>query len=192
MSRIARSEHVATWQPANVSPATESPPEPGQERPPMSPTRPRSRPDGGSPGQAGVDVSVMTIRVSKDTGRSWGRRRRFLGGAGVGAGAGTWAPLVTMSWPPCRCPGCTAAARSRGATGADRAVAAITQAARAEAIRCPRCRQERRVSGSEVVQGGYRPVVVTGTCACSGEDGWSGDDCSGDGRSGGDRGEGRC
>lgn len=103
-------------------------------------------------------MGVMTIRVSRDAGRSWGRQRRFRAGT----------PLVTTTWPPCRCPGCSAAAASSAsATRAEGAVAAITQAARAEATRCPHCRQERRVFGSEVAQGSYRPVVVTGTCACS-------------------------
>ncbi|GAA2140770.1 hypothetical protein GCM10009802_51100 [Streptomyces synnematoformans] len=40
----------------------------------------------------------MTLRVSRDSGRRWGRQKRFY--------ARDCEPLDTLSWPPCRCPRC--------------------------------------------------------------------------------------
>ncbi|MFF9554719.1 hypothetical protein ACF1DY_02655 [Streptomyces albus] len=43
-------------------------------------------------------MSRMTIRVSRDSGRTWTRERTVRGKG---------RPPATMSEPPCRCPRCT-------------------------------------------------------------------------------------
>lgn len=44
---------------------------------------------------------LMTLRVSRDSGRTWGPERAVFGG-------NLPVPAVTSEWPPCRCPHCTA------------------------------------------------------------------------------------
>lgn len=45
---------------------------------------------------------VMTLRVSRDSGRSWGPR------TDVRAGKDRVAPIGSGAFPPCMCPRCTA------------------------------------------------------------------------------------
>lgn len=42
---------------------------------------------------------LMTIRVSRDSGHTWEPERAIFSADGL-------APLVTMEWPPCKCPRC--------------------------------------------------------------------------------------
>jgi len=48
-----------------------------------------------------ADRPLMTMRVSRDSGRSWEPERSVFGGDDL-------APLVTSEWPPCQCPRCAA------------------------------------------------------------------------------------
>lgn len=57
------------------------------------------------------DQPLMTIRVSRDGGRTWSATRRFLPNSPL-------PPLDSMVWPPCACARCRAEAEGRdGATG---------------------------------------------------------------------------
>lgn len=47
-----------------------------------------------------ADRPLMTIRVSRDAGRTWGSERAIFPTDDL-------APLVTTEWPPCECPRCT-------------------------------------------------------------------------------------
>ena len=49
------------------------------------------------------DQPLMTIRVSRDGGRTWSPTRRFLAGTAP-------PPLSSMAWPPCACARCRAEA----------------------------------------------------------------------------------
>ncbi|WP_424213212.1 hypothetical protein ACN20G_14640 [Streptomyces sp. BI20] len=59
-----------------------------------------SRPDAEPPGAAPAGEAVMTLRVSRDGGRSWGPRWTVI--PDRRAGSREYAPR----WPPCRCPRC--------------------------------------------------------------------------------------
>jgi hypothetical protein len=52
-----------------------------------------------------ADRPLMTMRVSRDSGRTWEPERIVFGGDDL-------APLVTSAWPPCQCPRC--AGRGKG------------------------------------------------------------------------------
>ncbi len=43
--------------------------------------------------------TLLTLRVSRDGGRTYGPPRTVTG-------ADTLPPLLTATWPPCRCPRC--------------------------------------------------------------------------------------
>jgi hypothetical protein len=47
-----------------------------------------------------ADRPLMTMRVSRDSGRSWEPERSVFGGDYL-------IPLATSEWPPCKCPRCT-------------------------------------------------------------------------------------
>ncbi len=49
-----------------------------------------------------ADRPLMTMRVSRDSGRSWAPERAVFGGDV------DLAPLITSERPPCQCPRCTA------------------------------------------------------------------------------------
>ncbi|WP_406459650.1 hypothetical protein OH768_33180 [Streptomyces sp. NBC_01622] len=51
-----------------------------------------------------ADRPLMTLRVSRDSGRSWELARAVFG-------ADDLAPLVTSEWPPCQCLRCAARAK---------------------------------------------------------------------------------
>lgn len=61
------------------------PPEPRTQLLPRPETLPQPAP-----------APLMTLRVSRDSGRTWGPRRHVYGGE----------PLMTSVWPPCACPRC--------------------------------------------------------------------------------------
>jgi hypothetical protein len=46
-----------------------------------------------------ADPSLMTMRVSRDSGQSWEPERAIFATDDL-------APLTTVEWPPCRCQGC--------------------------------------------------------------------------------------
>ncbi len=48
--------------------------------------------------RAASERPLMTLRVSRDSGRTWGRQKHFY--------ARDCEPLNTLSMPPCRCPRC--------------------------------------------------------------------------------------
>ena len=43
---------------------------------------------------------LMTLRVSRDSGQTWGSERAVLATDGL-------QPLITAAWPPCECRRCT-------------------------------------------------------------------------------------
>lgn len=47
-----------------------------------------------------ADRPLMTMRVSRDAGQTWGPERAIFTTDDL-------APFVTMEWPPCKCPRCT-------------------------------------------------------------------------------------
>jgi hypothetical protein len=47
-----------------------------------------------------ADQPLMTIRVSRDSGQTWGRERAVFSTEDL-------APLATSEWPPCQCWRCT-------------------------------------------------------------------------------------
>lgn len=47
-----------------------------------------------------TDRPLMTIRVSRDSGQTWGPERAVFNTDDL-------APVIAMEWPPCKCPGCT-------------------------------------------------------------------------------------
>ncbi|WP_328831327.1 hypothetical protein OHT77_28795 [Streptomyces sp. NBC_00252] len=49
-----------------------------------------------------IDRPLMTMRISRDSGRSWEPERAVFDGDV------DLAPLATSEWPPCRCPRCAA------------------------------------------------------------------------------------
>jgi hypothetical protein len=52
-----------------------------------------------------ADRPLMTMRISRDSGRSWEPERAVFDGDV------DLAPLATSEWPPCRCPRCAARAK---------------------------------------------------------------------------------
>jgi hypothetical protein len=48
-------------------------------------------------GQQPTDVPLLTLRVSRDSGRTWDTRR-------VISNRDNLVPLLTSQWPPCLCP----------------------------------------------------------------------------------------
>ena len=57
----------------------------------------------------GDERPLMTIRVSRDGGRTWSPTRRVLPGTPL-------SPLESMAWPPCACARCRP--ETTGSTGA--------------------------------------------------------------------------
>ncbi len=113
----------------------------------------RARVEGGA-------VSSMTIRVSRDEGRTWSRTRIV-----VEDERGPPEPLERPMFSP-RAP--APAARGATAMAPDPAVARIVRKARAETGRCPACGKAPRVSGREDPQPKADAwVVITGRCACT-------------------------
>lgn len=51
---------------------------------------------------------LMTMRVSRDSGRSWAPEQAVFGGDV------DLALLATSEWPPCQCPRCAARAKRSG------------------------------------------------------------------------------
>jgi hypothetical protein len=47
-----------------------------------------------------TDAPLMTLRVSRDSGKTWGPARAVFGGDDP-------VPPITSEWPPCRCSCCT-------------------------------------------------------------------------------------
>ncbi|URN16449.1 hypothetical protein MW084_11440 [Streptomyces sudanensis] len=52
-----------------------------------------------STGEADGSAPLLTLRVSRDGGRTWGPRRTYRP-------TDRLVPLTTGIWPPCRCPRC--------------------------------------------------------------------------------------
>jgi len=48
-----------------------------------------------------LQLPLMTLRVSRDSGKTWGPEQAVFGG-------NLPIPAVTSEWPPCRCSRCTA------------------------------------------------------------------------------------
>ncbi|RZB17142.1 hypothetical protein StrepF001_20390 [Streptomyces sp. F001] len=46
-----------------------------------------------------TDRPLMTMRVSRDSGRTWGSERAVFATDDL-------PPLLTSEWPPCQCPRC--------------------------------------------------------------------------------------
>ncbi|AOT59794.1 hypothetical protein A4G23_02649 [Streptomyces rubrolavendulae] len=44
-------------------------------------------------------LRLLSLRVSRDSGRTWGPERRIWSGERL-------APLASSAWPPCLCPRC--------------------------------------------------------------------------------------
>lgn len=52
-----------------------------------------------------ADRPLLTIQVSRDSGRTWGPERGVYTRDGL-------TPLITTEWPPCLCPRCVGAVAS--------------------------------------------------------------------------------
>jgi hypothetical protein len=46
-----------------------------------------------------ADKPLMTMRVSRDSGRTWSRMKTY-------SPKGILVPLMSSIWPPCECPRC--------------------------------------------------------------------------------------
>lgn len=55
---------------------------------------------GGTGSDLFADRPLMTLRVSRDSGRTWGPERAVFPAEGL-------PPLITTEWPPCQCRRCT-------------------------------------------------------------------------------------
>ncbi len=52
-----------------------------------------------------ADRPLMTVRISHDSGKTWGPEQAVFTTDGL-------EPLVTTAWPPCQCAGCAGRGKS--------------------------------------------------------------------------------
>ncbi len=98
-------------------------------------------------------MSRMTIRVSRDSGRTWTRERTVKGEG---------PPPEWVPCPPCACPRCT-----KGSVP-DSALASVRAALERDLTLCSDCGQMPRLDVTTTpVTGDYPPIIsVTRHCAC--------------------------
>ncbi|MEW2453002.1 hypothetical protein [Streptomyces albus] len=98
-------------------------------------------------------MSRMTIRVSRDSGRTWTRERTVKGGG---------LPPVWVPCPPCACPRCTES------TAPDPALDSVRAALERDLTPCSDCGQMPCLEVTTTpVAGDYPPIIsVTRRCAC--------------------------
>lgn len=99
-------------------------------------------------------MSRMTMRVSRDSGRTWSRERTVQGEGPPPA----WAPC-----PPCQCPRC---GEGRDMTVPDPAIESVRAALERDLTPCSGCGQMPRLEVTATPVAGDRPPLISVTCRC--------------------------